>query len=240
MSDTHRLALPLLAAAQAQKHVTHNEALTALDALVHLTFVTRSLSAPPVAGEGAAYLIASGATSAWSGRDGEIAAWQNGAWSFFTPVDGMMAFVADEQIQIVYSSSAWQRTGAALASDMVVAQGTGGAESRHQVIETELTGLTGSSATAAALIPDRAVVFCVSSRTSTAISGAASYDCGISGEINKFGGSLGVAQGSSNLGVIGPTAFYAPTDVVLTANGGAFSTGAVKLAVHCFLPVAPA
>lgn len=34
MTDTTNLALPYLEAAQAQKHVTHNEALTTLDAIV--------------------------------------------------------------------------------------------------------------------------------------------------------------------------------------------------------------
>ena len=33
MAETTRLALPLLEAAQAQKHVTHNEALRVLDAV---------------------------------------------------------------------------------------------------------------------------------------------------------------------------------------------------------------
>ena len=36
MSVTPRLSLPLLAAGQAQKHVTHNDALTRLDALIQL------------------------------------------------------------------------------------------------------------------------------------------------------------------------------------------------------------
>lgn len=43
MTETPRLGLPLMAAAQAQKHVTHNEALMLVDALVlsPLKFRTR-------------------------------------------------------------------------------------------------------------------------------------------------------------------------------------------------------
>lgn len=53
------LALPLLAASQAQKHVTHNEALLALDALVHLSVASRGLVEPPAAPtEGERYLVA--------------------------------------------------------------------------------------------------------------------------------------------------------------------------------------
>jgi hypothetical protein len=69
-------------------------------------------------------------------------------------------------------------------------------------------------------------------RTITATTGAASYDCGIAGEPTKFGGSLGITAGSTNSGVIGPQAFYLPTPVRLTANGGAFGGGAVRVAVH--------
>jgi hypothetical protein len=60
----------------------------------------------------------------------------------------------------------------------------------------------------------------VSTRTSVAIAGATSYSCGVAGEAGKFGGSLGVAKNASNVGVIGPTAYYADTPVVITAAGG--------------------
>jgi hypothetical protein len=48
MSDaTTHLLLPYILAAQAQKHVTHNEALRILDGLVHLSVLDRDLAAPP-------------------------------------------------------------------------------------------------------------------------------------------------------------------------------------------------
>lgn len=72
----------------------------------------------------------------------------------------------------------------------------------------------------------------VSTRTVSAITGATAYDCGISGEASKFGGSLGVAQGSTNKGVIGPQAFYGDTPIRLTAVGGDFTGGAVRIAIH--------
>jgi hypothetical protein len=74
MSETFHLGLPLLAAAQAQKHVTHNEALLALDALVHLACLDRDLSAPPAApGEGDRYLVGPSPSGPWAGHAGEIA-----------------------------------------------------------------------------------------------------------------------------------------------------------------------
>jgi hypothetical protein len=81
----------------------------------------------------------------------------------------------------------------------------------------------------AAFIPDRAIVLGVASRTTLAITGASSYSVGISGEADKFGDLLGIALGSNNIGVIGPTAFYADTQVRVTANGSDFTGGQVRL-----------
>lgn len=47
MASSPHLALPYLEAAQAQKHVTHNEALRALDAVVMLAVLDRDLASPP-------------------------------------------------------------------------------------------------------------------------------------------------------------------------------------------------
>lgn len=66
--------LPYLAAAQAQKHVTHYENLHALDAVVQLAFADRDLAGPPPApADGARYIVAAGAMGAWSGQPGRIA-----------------------------------------------------------------------------------------------------------------------------------------------------------------------
>lgn len=43
-----RLSLPFIQAAQAQKHVTHNEAIRALDMLVQLSFKDDAQTAPPL------------------------------------------------------------------------------------------------------------------------------------------------------------------------------------------------
>lgn len=239
MSDTLRLQLPLLAAAQAQKHVTHNEALLRLDALSNLYLKTRGLSAPPAASEGECYLVADAASGDWIGQDGKIALWRDGTWHFLDAFPGLAAFVEDEGKALTFTGGAWQKTGGVTSSERLLVRSEHGAETRHLVLETELSALSGAYVDTAAIIPNRAIVFGVSSRTVTAVTGAASYDCGLAGEPSKFGGSLGVSEGASNVGVIGPTAFYADTALRLTASGGDFTGGAVRLAVHCLLPVVP-
>jgi hypothetical protein len=71
---TVALGLPLLLAEQAQKHVTHNEALRALDAIVQLAVKDRDLTvAPPSPSEGDRYIVAASPTGIWSGHATGIA-----------------------------------------------------------------------------------------------------------------------------------------------------------------------
>ena len=108
MSTTPRTALPLLAAAQAQKHVTHNDALLQLDALLFARFLDRDLTAPPSSpADGDTYLVHATASGAWTGQSGKIAYASSGAWRFAAPFAGLTAYVADESKLIVFDGSAW-------------------------------------------------------------------------------------------------------------------------------------
>jgi hypothetical protein len=216
------LGLPAIEAAQAQKHVTHNEALALLDTLVQLAAESRSLTAPPGApAEGDCHIVAAGATGAWSGWDLQLAAYSGGGWTRIVPKSGMKAWIKSERLTVTYEDGIW-RDGIALTAH--------GGRVTIRAKEEELT-LTGAfvETADAAFIPDRAIVLGVSSRATQAITGATSYGVGISGDATKFGNLLGIALGSTNVGVIGPTAFYADTRVRITANGSSFVAGKVRL-----------
>ena len=108
MTDTVNLGLPCIDGSQAQKHVTHNDALHILDTLVQLAVNDRDLTAPPASpSEGVRFIVKSGATGAWAGHVNAIAAWQDGAWQFSVPNIGWVAFVVDEGTLIVWNGSAW-------------------------------------------------------------------------------------------------------------------------------------
>jgi len=105
---TDNLKLPYIMAAQAQKHVTHNEALRQLDVLVQLAVTDRDRTLPPTpASPGVRHIVAAAATGAWSGRDGQIAAFQDGAWAFYAPQPGFLAFVRDEACLLVFDGAGW-------------------------------------------------------------------------------------------------------------------------------------
>jgi hypothetical protein len=106
------LALPYILAAQAQKHITHNEALRALDAVVQLAVIDRDLASPPASpANGDRYIVAASATGAWAGHDLDIAAYQDGAWAFYEPREGWIAWIADENAAVVYDGTAWPAFG---------------------------------------------------------------------------------------------------------------------------------
>ncbi len=90
MPDTSTiLSLPLILPAQAQKHVTHNEALRLLDVMVQLAVKSRVLSTPPASPVlGDRYIVPVAASGDWAGQAERIALYESGAWQFFAPLKG--------------------------------------------------------------------------------------------------------------------------------------------------------
>lgn len=103
------LSLPLILPAQAQKHVTHNEALRVLDVVVQLSVKNRSLTTPPaLPGVGDRHIVATGAVAAWAGQAGKIALFEDGLWQFFTPLTGWRAYVEAESAVASFDGTAWK------------------------------------------------------------------------------------------------------------------------------------
>lgn len=153
MSDplaTTHLGLPYLSAAQAQKHVTHNEALRSLDALVQIAVLDTSETDPPATPtEGDRYIVAASGTGGWSGHDGALAAYIDGAWAFFTPVDGWLAFDLTSEALLVFHDDAWTPVSSFLGSiDQLGVNTTADATNRLAVHSNAVlfTGITAGEA----------------------------------------------------------------------------------------------
>ena len=102
------LALPYIQAAQAQKHVTHNEALQILDLAVQLAVESRSQSDPPPGpATGTRHIVPPGAAGAWAGQAGRVALHDDGDWRFADPVPGWRAHVLDEGATVVFDGTGW-------------------------------------------------------------------------------------------------------------------------------------
>ena len=108
MDQSPNLSLPYLLPNQAQKHVTVNEALRLLDSLVQLRVLSRTTGTPPASPvEGDRYVVPAGASGAWAGSDGAIAAYIDGAWALLPAQEGHIAWVSDEAVLIVRDGSGW-------------------------------------------------------------------------------------------------------------------------------------
>lgn len=132
--DTPILSLPLLVASQAQKHVTHNEALRLLDILVQLTVLDRDRTTPPpLPAEGDRYIIAANPAGDWAGQGGKIAAFWGGVWVFITPKNGWLARLVDENRTLVYRDGGWEPDFAQIGADVLGINTTADATNRLAV-----------------------------------------------------------------------------------------------------------
>lgn len=123
--DTPILGLPYILPAQAQKHVTHNEALRLLDILVQLAVLDRDLAGPPpLPAEGDRYIVAANPAGAWAGQGGRIAAFWGGVWVFIQPREGWTARVIDEEVTVTLTNGVWEQSGTMPESTLQLGIGT--------------------------------------------------------------------------------------------------------------------
>jgi hypothetical protein len=175
MTDTANLGLPLVQPAQAQKHVTVNEALARIDGLAQLTLVSVSETVPPVSpAEGAAYGVPAGAVNAWAGQAGTVAVVIGGGWVFVPARRGWRAMVLDAGGTAIFDGLDW-RLGA-------VSLSPGGAAMRFRSVEEDVTLSPGATVVTALAFPARALAFGVTGRVTAAITGTAtSWEIGVAG-----------------------------------------------------------
>lgn len=227
MSDTANLLLPLLAAAQAQKHVTVNEALVRLDALAQLRLQSATVTVPPsAAADGLCWYLPVGAVGDWAGQTGTVAIRFNGGWVFVPPQTGWRALILDEGADAIHDGTGWRRN--------QLAASPAGAGSAMRAAEFLHSIGSGTASTTSFFIPSNSVVFGVTGRVTEAITGTLSgWSLGVAGETDRFGSGLGLFAGAFLRGVLpAPSTEYDPVPLLLSAEGGEFATGTVRLVVH--------
>src|SRR4051794_24445811 len=109
MNDTPNLGLPFIEGSQAQKHVTHNEALRILDAAIQVAVEDLTRTSPPSSpAEGERHVVATGATGAWAGHVNAIASWQDGAWAYLVPHTGWCVWSVADDVMFVFDGTHWR------------------------------------------------------------------------------------------------------------------------------------
>ncbi len=233
MSETYQFKLPLLQAAQAQKHVTVNEALARLDALAQMRVQSRSAGIPTGPLDGHTYIVPLGVTGAWAGQDHKIAMFLNGGWEFATALEGWKAWVIDEMAEVRFASGAWDYT--AVTGDLVFGS------SVMDTIQFDHTITAGATNYTSVVIPADTVVFGVSGRIIQAISGAAETKIGVDGSTGRYGGNYNSALNTPILGLSSkPQAYFSDTPLRLESEGGDYIDGIIRLCIHTLALTPPA
>jgi Protein of unknown function (DUF2793) len=228
MSRTAQLGLPLLTPSQAQKHVTVNEALLRLDAAVHLRVRSAAVVSPPEsAADGDSYIIPPGSTGVWVGCAGQVATWSNGGWIFLQPSAGLVAWD-------IATSGTRRFDGADWLANAVSAT-AGGAATISRILEFDHQIVAGASNVTTLQIPAFAQVLGVSARVIEAITGAqvTGWKVGVGGSPDRYGSGIGKSKNSSLIGLSSsPISYYYDTPLLLSSEGGAFSGGKIRIAIH--------
>ncbi len=105
---TPRYQLPYLVVSQAQKEITHNEALLRIDALLQ-PMVEAVAATPPAIQTGTqagkCWLVGTGAAGEWAGKQGQIACWNGSGWSFVAATEGLRLRNKALACDMIYTAS---------------------------------------------------------------------------------------------------------------------------------------
>jgi hypothetical protein len=119
MADTTaRLQLPYLIASQAQKEVTHNEALDIVDTILYGSVISLTATPPGAPAENDTYIVGASATGAWAGKDDYVTRWSGLVWLFVAPFEGLEIWNVSAAKKWRYSTSLW--------AEVVEGSGAGG------------------------------------------------------------------------------------------------------------------
>lgn len=229
MADaTMNMELPLLLPAQAQKHVTVNDALMRLDGQVDLVLQSLTRTIPPATiVDGMCWAVPPGAVNAWEGQSGKIAIGANGGWIFVQPRFGRKAMVADRGMSAIHNGTTW-----VVGAVTLGAHGSGMIASQ---LTEDVTLTAGAFVNTTMVIPAGAMVIGATARVLTAITGSATgWSLGHADALNRFGENLGKGVGALSRGILSaPMTYWTPTPLRLTATGGQFAAGGrVRLVIH--------
>jgi Protein of unknown function (DUF2793) len=107
MPNSPRLTMPYIVTGQAQKEITHNDALNDLDSLAQISVINRTTATPPTTpAEGDSYIIAASPTGAWAGNANAVASYYSG-WRIKPAKTGWLAYVQAESIFYIFDGTAW-------------------------------------------------------------------------------------------------------------------------------------
>ncbi|MGB1234673.1 MAG: DUF2793 domain-containing protein [Planktomarina sp.] len=148
-ATSSNLSLPYIQANQAQKHITHNEAIRILDSLTQLSVISATLAVPPtIPVRGDRYIVGADPTGDWEGQSLHLAVWDENAWRFFAPHAGWTAWDQATGTQLTFANGAWASTAPAPDFNNLdgVGVGTSADATNRLAVKSDATLLTNAGA----------------------------------------------------------------------------------------------
>lgn len=224
---TPNLALDYLMPEQAQKHVTLNDGLRRLDALVHLSVGSATRTQPPATPQnGARFLVAADPAGAWADHAGEIAIYEDTGWQFVAPMPGWRLWEEDTKSLKVFDGACWVSPGQPELSGVSIAR-------------AEFVTDFSDPAPVQPAIDTHRLLLGVTARVLEELSGTTSWDLGVAADEKKFANGVSAARDSIVTGLANPPeAIWAQTPLVVTPRGGPIVGGRIAFAIFTLvLPV---
>jgi len=234
MSKTNRLGLPYIIQGQAQKEVTHNQALNLLDVYVNPVAEDIVDDLPIAAKTGTIYIM-----------DNELAQYADGYWNFYKPIEHMEVMVLEENKKFVFSNNKWSpldypgqsfenKESSPAAKERSI-------KNKDQLLTIEQweedLELSGKVVSSKNIIPHHSLVIAVNIWVTEAITGVPSFAVGIKDDPSRYGDKLSPSKNTTNVGMTyHPITYYYDTPVTIIPNQMEFKTGIVRVSAQYLKP----
>lgn len=228
MSRTPRLGLPYILQGQAQKEVTHNEALNRLDVFVN-TLVEGIVDAPPnTPNDGDIYIVSTNPEGIFKDYGNKLAQYTSGSWSFYLPTDWMEVIFRKDGSRMQYDGNGWIESQQTTVTNRNVL----GIQEWE-----EYATLSGKFTNTIRTIPDHSTVIAVTTWVTEAITGAKSFSIGVKDDAGRYGSGINSSKDTTNVGMTyHPITYYYNTPITFTAENGDFNGGIIKVSVQYLKP----
>lgn len=248
MAYTNRLKLPLLYSGQAQKEITHNEALNLLDILVNPIAQEININSPPDNPKsGHLYIIGLEPTREFKDHKNKIAQRLESSWRFIKPHKWLEVIDNKDGTKYRFNGKGWEQIGSLLLpaivptiiqNDYLIKKDSG---EYLQVIHLEEDRkLSGEFTETTIKIPHHSIVIAVNVRVIEEITGATSFNIGTSDDPKRYGNNIGTAKDTTNIGLTNhPLTYWSNTYIRITADNGKFTGGLVKMTIQLLKPHGP-
>jgi hypothetical protein len=234
-AHTGRLKLPYILQAQAQKEVTHNQALNILDVLVNTVALAITDTPPDKANEGDIYIVGDNPQGIFDGNANNLGQFSEGSWSFYEPVNYMEAMVIDKAQKFIFTDNQW------LAMDS--AAGNSNKDNNENSAQVEIKQwqedleITGKIVTSKNVIPHHSSVIAVNIWVLDGITGAPSFAVGVEEDPSRYGDKLKTTKDTTNIGMTyHPVTYYHDTPITIMPNKNEFKSGKIRVSVQYLKP----